>query len=234
MKSRIYAQTILLFVLAAACGKESNKKKNDAPTNNGGPEKQCQEQGGTIENSQCKLPQPTGPNAEQNCVDRGADFTWIDGSCVEVPNIKLTGELNPNPGLIWEANTTTCDKVVTVEGDRYTNCAGIEAMLPLATVLNGKSKITLDMTFNCEALAPGSVELTFDIGADASDAPQMRTMVTHQSFGSGESVLHWTTDAEAGTHPVIKFKLAPTNYLEPYKAGCKIELMENSAKLAPF
>jgi len=92
---------LISFSLVIFCGRENTKESNDSapPSKKSQLDKECNDKGGTIENGQCKLPQPTGQSAEQQCTDRGADFSWINRNCIKVPNVKLIGELPSTPCL---------------------------------------------------------------------------------------------------------------------------------------
>lgn len=112
----------------------------------------------------------------------------------------------------------------------YASCAGIEASLALATVPRAKSEVSVEMAFDCEALVSGVVEISLDYRNNLGNPTGEGRVIASQGFGGGSSKFQWKTIVDAGAYPVINLKLAPTTLLEPYKAGCKIELLENAAK----
>jgi hypothetical protein len=133
---------------------------------------------------------------------------------------KLTGQLPSTPGLIWEANTTTCDKVVTHDGDWYVNCAGVDVTIPMPTISNKRSINTVTLVYQCESLFTIPAELY--IGSN------------YKSNGWGPNTSSPTnieSTVEVGETPVIAIKFTPAMD-DAIKPGCKIELKENSAK--PF
>ena len=102
--------------------------------------------------------------------------------------------------------------------------------MPLATIDASDSEIFVEMTFNCQALSPKMVTMMLYEWSSAKGPILSGTIDNNQAFGEGLSRFQWKTKAKAGERPVIKLKLEPAGFLEPYKAGCQIELVKNSAQ----
>jgi hypothetical protein len=198
----------------------------------------CRENGGTIENNECKRPEAPAATdkieaAKLECDQKGDAYRWDKDRCRELPKIKLIGELSSKPGLIWEATDTTCEKVVTRSGDRYTSCAGIDATIPLASIPETASNNTLVLVFNCDGSSALAVSLSI---GQPSNVPNIGEggRVFDQAFGTGTSTFTQTTLISAGNKATLEIKMRSTDHFEPFMPGCKIELKENSASPAPL
>lgn len=219
-----------LFLGIAGCGWLDKKKDNSpepAPDNVAESDnKKPDTAPGERPANGTELPKATdSANAERDCAAKGSDYSWTAGTCTLLPNKTLTGELSATPGRLWEVNTETCDKQNTTTGDRYYLCAAIDAALPLAVADQGKSKITIELEFECESLRPSSVDLALELGSPADDG---EPMAATQSLGGGKSTFRQTIVAPRDARPVLKIKFNPAGNV--FKPGCKIDLIENSAE----
>ena len=152
------------------------------------------------------------------CAAKGADYRWANGTCEAVTNTKVTGTLSAEPNVIWEASTTTCDLVRTTEGDRYVNCAGMDATIPMPTLEGAPSLNSVKVLFECESLAP--LKATLGIGVS----------YYNNAWGPRTGPQIYRSHVLAGEKPAIHLVFESTSVDEPVKTGCKIALQENIAQ----
>lgn len=224
---------VVCTVVMSGCGTETLKKENREPTppiaQKESEKDQCEKIGGTFQNEECKIPAPKNP--EEQCKERGSEYEWKNETCteIEIPNLALTGELSPNPGVIWIADRIRCDRTTTTQGDRFQTCAGIDVTVPVATLESGISETTLRLSFQCESLHPTNVELTL-VGTSISGSSNTAEDITvNQALGVGKSDFVWHGTASAENKPVLKLKMNRGGFFDVFKPDCKIELIENSA-----
>lgn len=159
---------------------------------------------------------PETPTAEESCRAKGARFSWDGATCLETARKSVSGTLSAEPGLLWEANASACDEVQTQDGLFFRNCAGIDATIPLASLNDRRSVVTVSLRFTCIALSTITAELTI--------GESLRT----NGWAPSAEPTHMTVSHDAGETGAILIKM--TGFEDNVvKDGCRMELLKNEA-----
>lgn len=198
------------FIMSCGVNKKKGEKNGepvaeDKPLS---PAELCKNNGGIFENGKCD---PASTDVK-------------DKKSESAPNKKVVGVLSPNPGVIWEANETTCE---AQEKDSWGNCEGIDALLPIATIPNFKSNVTIELSADCEGLVPSKIELAL-VDPDHKENPPL--MLNSLAFGAGNSRYLLNTTVEKDEQKALTIRWDSKDLFATYRSGCKLELVKNSAQ----
>lgn len=128
--------------------------------------------------------------------------------------IGVFGELDGEPGILWEANGKTCRAVETTQGTRYGFCKGLDVTFPVLAAENEAA--TVELLFTCDSLSPIALQVVEGAeDVDFSLAPRDQpTVLSIQASPNEARLLHLTLDTLASN---------------VFKPGCKVELLRNEA-----